>query len=141
MLLAAHMAGLAFATTGLGLGHAVAHALGARIGAIHGVALAVLLPHVLRFNLPSRSGMYARVAPALGVSASDGDEMGDAEAAIECVRQLALDLDMPRSLGALGLEARMIPTLIPDILEDEVIANAPRVPSPEELDGLLRAAL
>jgi alcohol dehydrogenase class IV len=140
MLLAAHMAGLAFATTGLGLGHAIAHALGAHIGATHGVALAVVLPHVLRFNLPDRWGTYARAARSLHVSASPGYEREDAEAAIARVRGLALDLDMPRALGELGLESRMIPRVIPDILGDEVIANAPRIPSAAELEELLQAA-
>jgi alcohol dehydrogenase class IV len=141
MLLAAHMAGLAFATTGLGIGHAIAHALGARIGAVHGVALAVLLPHVLRFNLPVCAPVYARAAWALGVSKPGAGETGDAEAAIESVRRLALDLNMPRTLRELGFDETLIPTLIPDVLEDEVIANTPRLPSPDELEFLLHAAL
>ena len=47
MLLAAHLAGLAFATTGLGTAHAIGHALSARYGTPHGVALAAVLPLVV----------------------------------------------------------------------------------------------
>ena len=50
MLLAAHMAGIAMASTGLGLCHAVGRALGGRFDIAHGVALTAALPPVLRFN-------------------------------------------------------------------------------------------
>jgi alcohol dehydrogenase len=141
MLLAAHMAGLAFATTGLGIGHAIAHALGARIGATHGIALAILLPYVLRFNLPVCTPAYARAAWALGVSTRGGDETADAEATVECICRLTLDLGMPQSLREIGFDEALIPTLIPDVLGDEVLANTPRLPGPGELEALLLAAL
>ena len=53
MLLAAHMAGIGMAGTGLGICHAIGHALGGRFDIPHGAALAVLLPQVLRFNRPA----------------------------------------------------------------------------------------
>ena len=62
MLLAAHMAGLAFGTTGLGLCHAIGHALSARLGVAHGAALAAALPHVLAFNAPGVPETDAEVA-------------------------------------------------------------------------------
>ena len=67
MLLAAHMAGVAMANTGLGLCHAIGHSLGGRWNIAHGVALSMLLPDVLRFNLPVRTQRLADVAFALGV--------------------------------------------------------------------------
>ncbi len=78
MLLAAHMAGLAFATTGLGLDHAIGHALSAHLGTAHGAALAVMLPHVLCFNLPIRVDLYARLAYSL--DAYDTGQPADANA-------------------------------------------------------------
>ena len=89
MLLAAHMAGLAFATTGLGLGHAIAHALGAHVNAVHGAALAVVVPHVLRFNLPARPEVVPLVARALCGHQDGRDGAAGAETAIECVREMA----------------------------------------------------
>lgn len=141
MLLAAHMAGLAFATTGLGVGHALAHALGARIGAIHGAALAAVLPHVLRFNLPLRADVYARAAWALGIYHPGRDDLANAEAAIERVQELAYSLELPASLREQGLAEHAIPAAAADALADEVILNSPRVPSQGELEDLLRAAL
>jgi alcohol dehydrogenase len=63
MLLAAHLAGVAFANTGLGLCHAISHSLGGRWNIAHGVALSMLLPDVLRFNLPVRAAPPSLVAP------------------------------------------------------------------------------
>lgn len=141
MLLAAHMAGLAFATTGLGLGHAAVHALSARLGVAHGVGLAVLLPHVLSFNMPLRSNVYARAAWALGVSDSSKDDRSNAEAAVECIRDLALKVGMPASLRSLGCDETAIPAIAEAALEDSVIANSPRIPAQEEMEELLRGAL
>src|SRR5262249_60259716 len=66
---AATIAGLAFSNAFLGLGHALAHPVGARFGIAHGRANAIFLPHVLRYNaaLPSKfmpaPGYSAYVAP------------------------------------------------------------------------------
>jgi alcohol dehydrogenase class IV len=130
LLLAAHMAGLAFGTTGLGLCHAIGHALSARLGVAHGVALAVALPHVLAFNRPVVPEMDAEVAVAMTAATA-----GDGAAA------LAIELSLPRTLAELGCTPELIPALVQDALADEVILNTPRTPSPEELTALLEAAL
>lgn len=130
MLLAAHLAGLAFRTTGLGLCHAIAHALSARLGTAHGVALAVVLPHVLAFNQPSVPEVDAQAAAAMGASSAS-----------EAVRRLSSVLGMPQTLGELGCTAALIPVLADDALADEVMLNTPRVPSPEQLVRQLQAAL
>jgi alcohol dehydrogenase class IV len=130
MLLAAHLAGLAFRTTGLGLCHAIAHALSARLGTAHGVALAVALPHVLAFNQPSVPEVDAEVAAAMGASSAG-----------EAVRRLSSALGMPRALRELGCTAALIPVLAEDALADEVMLNTPRVPSAEQLVRQLQTAL
>jgi alcohol dehydrogenase class IV len=141
MLLASHMAGLAFSTTGLGMGHALAHALSARLGTAHGVALAATLPHVLSFNLIVRTETYAQVAQAFGVHDASSDDHANAQAAIDAVRRLSLDMGMPASLRELGCTEPGIATLVEDALADEVLVNAPRLPSAAELQTLLTAAL
>lgn len=141
LLLAAHIAGLAFATTGLGMAHGLAHALGARIAAPHGVALSVLLDRVLSFNLPVRTGVYARVGLSLGLGLSDRDERANATAFVTAVRDLVREIGMPASLRGLGLEEGLLPQIVEDALDDEVMANTPRTPSESELRTVLEAAL
>jgi alcohol dehydrogenase class IV len=141
MLLAAHMAGLAFATTGLGLCHAVGHALSAHLGVVHGVTLAVLLPHVLAFNLPVHAETYARVAGSMGVFDSHKDDEVNAHAAVEAVGRLSWEAGMPQSLTDLGMTEALIPALVEDALADEVLANTPRLPNRSELEAMLATAL
>lgn len=130
MLLAAHMAGLAFGTTGLGLCHAIGHALSARLGVPHGVALAVALPHVLAYNAPAVPEIDAEVAKATAAATA-----GAAAAAV------AFEVGLPQRLSELGCTPELIGVLAEDALADEVMLNTPRTPTPEELTALLRSAL
>jgi alcohol dehydrogenase class IV len=131
MLLASHLAGLAFATTGLGTAHAIGHALTARYGTPHGVALAAVLPQVVRLNAPERARETALAAEAAGARG----ELADAVATLQerCALRPAL--------GELGVRRGDLPELADAALADVVIANAPRPPAREELLGLLDAAL
>ncbi len=141
LLLAANMAGRAFGTTGLGLAHALGHALSARLGAPHGVALAILLPHVLAFNLSACQAVYARLAGALDVDDPGMDQAARAQACIEAVRRLAAQVGIPRSLGELGCTESQLEVIAIDALADEVLSNTPRPPTQDDLITLLRAAL
>ena len=69
-------AGAALAGAGLGLGHAMAQALGGRYGISHGAANAVCLPPALRFNEPVAAAEIARFGEAIG---SPDDAAGKAE--------------------------------------------------------------
>jgi alcohol dehydrogenase class IV len=131
MLLAAHLAGLAFATTGLGTAHAIGHALSARYGTPHGVALAAVLPLVVRMNAGERRDETARIGEAAGV---DPDHVADAVAALE------ERTGLHPTLHELGVPHDDLPALADAALADEVIANAPRVPERRELVSLLDAA-
>lgn len=141
LLLAAHMAGMAMATTGLGLAHGVGHSLSARLGAPHGVALGVLLPHVLRFNTPVLEELYARVAVGLGLAGPGAGDRDNAGRLVSAIREFVALLSMPPGLGKLGLDTSLIPLVAADALEDEVTANAPREPDAAQLEALLIGAL
>lgn len=139
MLLAAHLAGLAFATgTGLGLAHALAHSISARLDVAHGVALAAVLPRVMAFNLPTSTRELALAALSLGVSDPGAGEEENAKAAIAATETLVTSLMGRRALPDFGVTEDLLPTLVRDTVEDGVIANAPRIPSPEEVGDLLR---
>jgi alcohol dehydrogenase class IV len=131
MLLAAHLAGLAFATTGLGTAHAVGHALSARYGTPHGVALAAVLPLVVRLNAGDRRSETARIAEAAGVAP---ERVPDAVAALQERSGLH------PTLRELGVARRDLPALADAALADEVVDNAPRVPTRRELVRLLDVA-
>lgn len=141
LLLAAYLAGLAFATTGLGMAHGLGHALSARVGAPHGVALAVLLPHVLAYNLPVRRDTYKRLVRTLGDEYRNTDTDTSPESIIDTIRRLSIEVGMPESLASLGLSEAQIPVIVADALADEVLANTPRRPTDAELESLLQQAI
>jgi alcohol dehydrogenase len=142
LLLAAHLAGGAMATgTGQGAAHGIGHALSTRLGVAHGAGLAVVLPHVMRFNLGLRAGAYARLALALGAGRpGEPDERG-AAAAIDALEALSAEVGTARRLADFGLvdddQARQIAE---DCLADSVTDNAPRYPTIDEALALVDAA-
>ncbi|GAA4633763.1 iron-containing alcohol dehydrogenase [Actinoallomurus vinaceus] len=140
MLLAAHMAGVGMAATGLGICHGIAHPLGGRFDIVHGVALTMLLPHVLRFNLPARLERTAQAAFALGVGDTARSAEWNAGAAVDAVRALGARVGLTSRLGDHGVRDEDFDLLAKDALDDEVMANTPRFPTAEEIRGLLAAA-
>lgn len=137
MLLAAHMAGIGMATTGLGLCHAVGHSLGGRFDIAHGVALTMLLPHVLRYNAQVCRDRLDDVALALGLSDTGGS---NAEAAIEAIASLADQIGMTQRMADLGITGPDFGQIAADALDDEVLANTPRRPTADDIQAILLAA-
>jgi alcohol dehydrogenase len=65
MLLGAHLAGIAIENSMLGATHACANPLTANYGTTHGIAIAALLPHVVRWNHSAAAALYDDLAPQL----------------------------------------------------------------------------
>lgn len=141
LLLGSHLAGLAVASAGLGLCHAMAHAFSARLDVPHGQALATILPHVMRFNLPSTELKYAQLAIALGVADAAGDVAANAQRAIAGVTALSAAIGTDVSARDLGLEAALLPTLVDDSMADVVLTGTPRFPEPDQVHSLFEASL
>ncbi len=140
MLLAAHMAGIGMATTGLGLCHAVGHALGGRFDIAHGVALTMLLPAVLRFNATVCAERLADVAVALGVADPARSSARNADAAIDVMAGLADRVGMTQRMAGVGITGADFGPIAADALDDEVLANAPRQPTAADIHALLQAS-
>jgi alcohol dehydrogenase class IV len=104
MLLTAHMAGIGMASTGLGMVHAVGHALGGRYDIAHGVALALVLPQVLEFSAPARLERLASIGFALGAGNAGKDSGWNAAAAIDALADEVL-INAPRQPDAADVAA------------------------------------
>lgn len=102
--------GLCLGPVGTGAVHALAYPLGGRFRVAHGVANAVLAPHVLRFNLPAAPERYAEIALALGVKQGP-NALITAERGIALLAELLKTSGLPHRLGALGIAADTIPAL------------------------------
>ena len=140
MLLAGHMAGVAMAGTGLGLCHAIGHSLGGRWNIAHGMALSAVLPDVLRFNLPVRALRLADVAFALGVGDTHAGTERNAAAAIDAVAALRERIGLTKRIADLGIGAEDFATIAADALDDEVLADTPRLPTDSDIQAILAAS-
>ncbi len=139
MLLASCMAAFSF-QKGLGAVHSIAHQLSTEAPIPHGVANAILLPHVMEFNLPHVIDKYADVADALDVNI-DGMSKGEAAcAAIDEIRTLNEELNIPNGLGEAGLDREKIPKLAADAMLDHCHKFNPRQCTQKDMENLLEAA-
>jgi alcohol dehydrogenase class IV len=90
--------------------HALAYPLGGEFHIAHGVANALLLPHVLRFNIAAAPKRYAEIARALGADCT-GDDAADALAGVERVIALADACGIQRRLSDFGIARDAIPRM------------------------------
>jgi len=109
MLLGAHLAGAAIENSMLGATHALANPLTAHYGITHGLAVGLMLPHVIRFNAPVVSDLYGKLAEDVGLCAAD-----DPRAAELLAARVALLIESsgsPTYLSTCGVERTMLPQL------------------------------
>jgi alcohol dehydrogenase len=107
MLLGAHQAGIAIEQSMLGATHACANPLTARYGTIHGAAIAVLLPHVVRWNAESCGERYAELLRAAGMH----HEPSPGERLANRLEWLASAGQLPPTLRSLGVPREDLPGL------------------------------
>lgn len=141
MLLGSLLAGMGMNPTRLGIVHALAMPLGSwQLRIAHGACNAVLLPHVMAFNLEADPALYADVARALGVAAN-GDAAEASRAAIARVREINAEIGIPQGLGVLGLTEAMIPQVCAEAIKSGNIAVNPRACAQADLEEICRAAM
>lgn len=134
MMLASTLAGLAFSNSGVALVHALEYPVGGATNCSHGEGNGLLLPHVMRFNLPARRGEFARMSRWLG-----GD--GTAESAVAAVEAMQEAIRIPRRLRDLGVREEQLP----DFAEkahalQRMLRVNPRKVSVEDCLAIYRAA-
>jgi len=134
MLLASTMAGMAFSQTRVGIAHALGNPLGGRLHVPHGLAIGVLLPHVMEYNLIACPEKFARIAVALGEPPGSASPM-------DAVWALAGDLGMPRRLREIGMTEEYIEDLAAEAMTSGSVPVNPRRVGGEELAEVLRRAL
>lgn len=141
MAVAQYVAGMAFSNVGLGLVHGMAHPLGALFDIPHGVANAILLPTVMKFNMPFCLEKYGKIAEAMGVDISGMTKEEAAVAACDAVENLSRRVGIPATLTELGIKESDIEALTKQALEDVCTPGNPREVSYEEVMSLYQAKL
>jgi alcohol dehydrogenase class IV len=140
MALAATFAGLAFTRANVGYVHAIAHQLGGRYHTPHGLANAIMLPHVLRFLSPAITKQLAALAVRAQVADEGERSTVRAKKFVDSIETLNRDLGIPRHLDA--LRAEDIPELAKAACwEADTNYPVPRYMSPATCEKLLRQVL
>ncbi len=141
MALAATLGGLAFSNAGVALVHALEYPIGGATHCSHGAGNGLLLPYVMRFNLPERSGRFAALASLLGEDVSGLNERDAAERAVVAVEQLRADIGIPLRLRELGVQESQLASFAEKAFTIKRLLRVnPRQASQADLEGILRAA-
>ena len=111
MLCAASLGAMGFTNTGAGNVHCMARFVGAFFHVSHGLSVAACLPSAAEFNLMANPEKFARVAQAMGENIHGLTEMEAGRKAIEAMKQLCKDLDVPASLRDIGATEDTIPEM------------------------------
>ena len=141
MALAQYVAGQGFSNVGLGIVHSMAHGLGALYDTPHGVANAILLPTVMRYNAPCTGEKYRDIAKAMGVEGTENMTQEEYRAAAcDAVQALATKVGIPENLKGI-LKEEDIQFLSESAYADACRPGNPRDTSVEEIAELFRSLL
>ncbi|MDA3134282.1 lactaldehyde reductase [Atlantibacter subterranea] len=140
MALGQYIAGMGFSNVGLGLVHGMAHPLGAFYDTPHGVANAILLPHVMRYNADYTGEKYRAIAQAMGVDVQGMSIAQAREAAIGAVEALNRDVGIPASLRDVGAREEDVPELAQAALADVCTGGNPREATLDDIVALYHGA-
>jgi len=142
MLLGSHLAGVAFSNAPVAAVHALAYPLGGRFHIPHGLSNALMLCHVLRFNMPSAQPLYAELAALVDPALAALDERERAEGFVRELSRLITDCGLPETLSAVGIGADHLDLLAEDaMLQTRLLMNNPRALAREDARALYEAAL
>jgi alcohol dehydrogenase class IV len=134
-------AGIAFSNAVLGLAHAMTHQVGGRLDLPIGEISAIILPHVMRFNLLSSIDKYVRIAATMGARVEHMTPREAAEKAIAMVWELAQDVGIPSGLAELGLPEDVLPELSENAIKDACFITNPRDADVTDIIEIFRSAL
>jgi lactaldehyde reductase len=140
MAYAQYIAGMGFSNVGLGIVHSMAHSLGAFFDTPHGLANAIMLPHVLKFNGAVCPDLFRNMGRALGLNM---DNLSDEEAVdrvVEAVKELSQKLRIPQTLREVGIPEEMIPALANQAINDPCTPGNPREVTVDDLIALYKEA-
>lgn len=140
MALGQYIAGMGFSNVGLGLVHGMAHPLGAFYNTPHGVANAILLPHVMHYNAAYCGGKFTDIARAMGEKVEGRSEEEVRQAAVEAVCKLNRDVGIPPHLRDVGVRKEDIPALAQAAFDDVCTGGNPREASLTEIIELYHSA-
>ena len=140
MAYAQYIAGMGFSNVGLGIVHSMAHSLGAFFDTPHGLANAILLPHVLRFNGKVCPELFENMGRAFNLDMDNLNEEETVEKVVSAIQELSIKLRIPQTLKEVGIPKEMIPQLAAQALNDVCTPGNPREVTIDDLISIYESA-
>ncbi len=142
MMLGSMYGGLALTAAGTAAVHALAYPLGGMFNITHGVANAMLLPHVMAFNLDAIVPRLANVARALALSTAADSDADAAQKLIEQIAAWTAAVDIPQDLRAFGVGEQHLDALaVAASKVKRLLGNNPKVLSLDDMKAIYRRLL
>lgn len=150
---ASTLAGMAFANAFLGINHSIAHKLGGEFGLIHGIAIAITMPHVIKFNATEPKKFttwpkyetfraaddYATIAKTIGLTGKTNEEL--IQQLCDKIRDLAHSVDVTLSLKAWGVDKKHFDRVVDHLAvlayEDQCTTANPQEPLIADLKQIM----
>ena len=140
MLLGAMFAGQAFSNSPVAAVHALAYPIGGIFHVPHGLSNSLVLPHVLRFNLPEAANLYAELADIV-VPHVQGSTEARAQGLIVAMEQIAIITGIERTLQGVGVKSTDLDRLADDaMLQTRLLGNNPRPVTRDDARAIYAAA-
>lgn len=126
MLTGSCLAGMAFANSPCAGVHALAYPLGGHFHVPHGLSNSLVLPHVLRHNIPGADKMYAELSEIFVPGPVEGDNRAASNRLIDALDDMITETDIPRTLRDVGVKEADIPMLAEDAMKQtRLLVNNP----------------
>jgi alcohol dehydrogenase class IV len=134
MLVGSCLAGIAF-LKGLGMVHAISHMVGAEFDTQHGLTNAIILPVVLRFNLPGLESQVARMAKVMNLKDDSVDSF------IAEIEGMLDGINIPKSLKEIDVPSECAQRIAEKAILDSAAGTNPRHATVEEIRVLVETAI
>ncbi len=139
MLFASSLAGIAF-TTGWSVWHMPSHTPRRCFRCGTRCCNAILLPHVMKFNLPSNQEKFARIGQIMSRAKEIKNVEAMAYKSPEMTKQLSLDVGIPGSLKEVGVDLAMMDKLVADTMKSGNVKANPRRSTEKEIAQIITNA-
>ena len=135
-----YIAGMGFSNVGLGIVHSMAHQLGATYDVPHGIACALFLPYVLKWNGEVAKDRYREMAKVFELDVNGKTDEECVDIVVEAIRDLETKLGVPQHLSEVGVNKEDFDVLAEKAFKDPCTGGNPREVTKEDIVSLFEIA-
>ena len=139
--IASVMSGISFSVAFLSISLAIALSISSKADIDVETAISIIIPHIMEFNLTTSPGKYVQMSKVMGEDVKDITVIEAAIKAVEAVKKLTIDVDIPQRLSAFKINQNQFKEIAELAYSYPFIHNTPRRISKNEIETILISAL